>query len=550
MILNHYGANQDWDSHNWYAMRRRVADGQFTFHTWDSEFIFINVNDNRIRVRDAAPGQLFERLSKNQEFKIRLADAIQKRMFNDGVLTPDSVVARWNARSSQVEVAIVAETARWGDYRRDVHRAGGPFELIERDVQWVNERDRLLNDYFPQRTGIVIEQYRKLKLFPSIDAPVFSRRDISLNPGSSLELAAAAEATIYYTMDGSDPRLPGGGVSSSALTYTGPIVLSQDARMATRALTTAGEWSAIDSWAFLVGSVPASAQSLRISEIHYNPASPSAAEIGAGFRDNEQFEFVELINILDRTIDLAEVRFEQQTLEGVTIGVGFDFATSPLQQLGPGQRIVIVEDLAAFTTRYGTSVPVAGQWTGGLSNSGERITLTASGKVVHQFSYQDTWYKETDGEGYSLDCINPADDDLTLWGTSGAWQVSATLGGTPGTQTLPTMIPGDSNQDGAFNSSDLVLVFQAGEYEDNEGGNSTFGEGDWNGDGDFTTADLVYAFQKASYSAAARRGSEDFAATLSIDSVLAGNLRGTAVDAVLAEAVADPERRGKKPFIA
>jgi hypothetical protein len=59
--------------------------------------------------------------------------------------------------------------------------------------------------------------------------------------------------------------------------------------------------------------------------------------------------------------------------------------------------------------------------------------------------------------------------------------------------------PGDANLDGLFNSADLVLVFQAGEYEDNRRGNSSWSEGDWNCDGEFTTADLVLAFQRGRY---------------------------------------------------
>ena len=58
---------------------------------------------------------------------------------------------------------------------------------------------------------------------------------------------------------------------------------------------------------------------------------------------------------------------------------------------------------------------------------------------------------------------------------------------------------GDSNLDGFFDSSDLVSVFQAGEYEDNLAGNSNWADGDWNGDGEFTTRDLVFAFQTAAY---------------------------------------------------
>ncbi|MCA9149353.1 MAG: dockerin type I repeat-containing protein [Planctomycetales bacterium] len=58
---------------------------------------------------------------------------------------------------------------------------------------------------------------------------------------------------------------------------------------------------------------------------------------------------------------------------------------------------------------------------------------------------------------------------------------------------------GDVNLDGHFNSSDLVRIFQAGEYEDDIVGNSTWRTGDWNGDGDFTTQDLVIAFANRGY---------------------------------------------------
>jgi hypothetical protein len=68
-------------------------------------------------------------------------------------------------------------------------------------------------------------------------------------------------------------------------------------------------------------------------------------------------------------------------------------------------------------------------------------------------------------------------------------------------QTVPV---GDSNRDGVFNSSDLVTVFSAGEYEDADDGNSNWLEGDWNHDGDFNTTDLVFAFQQGNYVAEAR----------------------------------------------
>ena len=58
---------------------------------------------------------------------------------------------------------------------------------------------------------------------------------------------------------------------------------------------------------------------------------------------------------------------------------------------------------------------------------------------------------------------------------------------------------GDANRDGVFNSTDLVLVFQAAEYEDSIEDNSTWATGDWTGDKDFDSGDLVAAFQDGGF---------------------------------------------------
>ncbi|MCA9211673.1 MAG: hypothetical protein KDB27_01290 [Planctomycetales bacterium] len=58
---------------------------------------------------------------------------------------------------------------------------------------------------------------------------------------------------------------------------------------------------------------------------------------------------------------------------------------------------------------------------------------------------------------------------------------------------------GDANLDGEFNTSDLVRVFNAAEYEDAVDDNSTWETGDWNLDGDFTTSDLVLAFKDGGF---------------------------------------------------
>jgi uncharacterized membrane protein len=58
---------------------------------------------------------------------------------------------------------------------------------------------------------------------------------------------------------------------------------------------------------------------------------------------------------------------------------------------------------------------------------------------------------------------------------------------------------GDASLDGLFNSFDIVQVFQAGKYEDDQPLNASWNTGDWNLDGDFTSSDLVAAFGDGGY---------------------------------------------------
>jgi hypothetical protein len=58
---------------------------------------------------------------------------------------------------------MIAESARWGYYRR-----GEPYT---HDKEWRTEQQRLLNDYFPRRTGVVLEQLRAVRLYPKNGAP-------------------------------------------------------------------------------------------------------------------------------------------------------------------------------------------------------------------------------------------------------------------------------------------------------------------------------------------------------------------------------------------
>jgi hypothetical protein len=74
--------------------------------------------------------------------------------------------------------------------------------------------------------------------------PAFSRPGGPVPIGTNLAITAAI-GLIHYTLDGSDPRLPGGGVSPAAIVYSGPLVLTQPTHVRARSLAS-GVWSALN----------------------------------------------------------------------------------------------------------------------------------------------------------------------------------------------------------------------------------------------------------------------------------------------------------------
>ena len=167
-------------------------------------------------------------------------------------------------------------------------------------------------------------------------------------------------------------------------------------------------------------SNPSAAQRyLRITEIMYNPAAqPGSAT------DPQAFEYIELKNISTSTVlSLAGIR--------LTNGIYFEFSTGAFTSLAPGQRLLVVRDSAAFASRYGAGLPVAGQYSGSLDNGGETLRLEdATGEKVLEFAYNDKWFPLTDGMGFSLVILNdqaPWDS----WGLKESWRASGRLNGSP-----------------------------------------------------------------------------------------------------------------------
>ena len=161
MLINQYAGNTDWDHHNWYALRRRGADSQgFRFLCWDTEMIFNSRSENVLNKNNGSgyPTGIFHNLLQNDDFARRYLRRAKVLLSDNGLLGKTAVVEVWDSLYNTISTALYDEAARWGDYRRDVHRYQTAGELYTVDNQFMTERNRLVNEYFPARTKRVLDQ--------------------------------------------------------------------------------------------------------------------------------------------------------------------------------------------------------------------------------------------------------------------------------------------------------------------------------------------------------------------------------------------------------
>jgi hypothetical protein len=219
-------------------------------------------------------------------------------------------------------------------------------------------------------------------------------------------------------------------VSTGTLEYKTPFSIQETTRIKARVLN-GNEWSALSGATFTIGSA---VDNLRITEVMYNPPAPPAGSPFAG----DDFEYIELQNLGATPLSLPGVQFVE--------GISFTYPTGPgeattatLSRLEPGQYIAIARNIAAFQSRYGAAIPVAGPYSGSLSNKGESLWLQdAQGKTVLRFAYQDSgdWPGRADGRGSSLEALDATLTSPTAYASGNSWRSSAEFNGSPGRKGL------------------------------------------------------------------------------------------------------------------
>ncbi len=393
-----YADNDDWPHNNWRAARERVPEGKFRFYIWDAEWAF--GYQGHAPSHDTIANQLsntsppwgsseiqsiFNGLKVSPEFRLLFADRVHRHLFNDGALTDARIKARYEKVKARVAPAISG------------------FD------------DTIGTTWIPQRRPHLLNHLAAAGFLASAKAPALRQFGGRVPAGWELTMSAAI-GEIYYTTDGTDPRVMFTGTAApTALRYIGGVHLEEDTRIKARTLE-GNTWSALSEALFSVTSV---GPVIAFTEIMYHPV------------DGEAYEFIELLNTGGVALDLANY-----TLDGVE----YRFPAGGTW-LEAGQRIVLGSSAnpAAFALRY-PGVALAGVYKGSLANEGERLALrNPTGTIVAEVTYDDDppWPVEPDGDGSSLERtrLDGDPDDPASWQASSHW------GGSPGAPAEVGAVP-------------------------------------------------------------------------------------------------------------
>ena len=145
------------------------------------------------------PQWIHQKLCENPLYVDRFANHVYEHFFNGGAVTPEANLARILARKKQIDLAIIAESARWGDSKRE--------PAFTRDNGWIQAVNYIIEDFLPNRTNVVLSQLRLKGWYPQIDPPTFSSESRLVPPGFQLSMTTP-RGQIYYTTDGTNPYQP------------------------------------------------------------------------------------------------------------------------------------------------------------------------------------------------------------------------------------------------------------------------------------------------------------------------------------------------------
>ena len=175
----------------------------------------------------------FGRLFEDPDFEQKYID--RWGVLRTNVFATSNVLARVDEIAALLNESQARNFKRWPVLGRHVNPNWFVGNSYQEEVAWMKQ-------WIQKRLSWIDQQFHA--------APSFTLKTRS---GGNAELALRAPAVkIYYTLDGTDPRAPGGGISSSARLYESAIPVKEKVRVFARARA-GSRWSDPASGVFPAG---------------------------------------------------------------------------------------------------------------------------------------------------------------------------------------------------------------------------------------------------------------------------------------------------------
>lgn len=494
------------ESNNWYALRNRNgsgAAGKWQFFDHDSEHSLCVSRDGRENADSTmpwnlsvgrgddymAPAYLHAALVTHPAYVQIFRDRVALHMLApDGALTLAEGEARLAARAAEVSPAIEAESARWGD--------GGGEPAYGR-TEWADGVE-LKRQCLALRIPIVEQQLRADGLWPLTDPPVLVPGSGAVPYGTDLDIDDAGQGgTIYFTVDGTDPRAVDGSIAPSAQPFGTTVSIVADVTVKARVLAN-GDWTPLARGDYTLSTAPGA---VRMVLNEFNAVSTSkylgggtSGDVVNGVDANlgrilgnggDWVEFVVVEDELDVRGWTIEVWNTDDTVFGLNASLTFS-SDDALSSLLAGSIITVSEDIADDVSYD----PLHDDWHINLqsNNAGDGAFITGATQSNFAINNSDTQIAIFDAAGTPVQL-------RTGEGTVADVSVNSTevfkLEGPPTTSITPDSTLFD---DGTSSSWGLPNVFDGGaEIQDLTDLRVMFG--DVNCDGRISIADALYISQ-------------------------------------------------------
>ncbi len=164
--------SDDHSPNNFYAIYNRNNKNKgFIFLIHDAEHILLadpvevgdGIEEDRVNLsrrigefRYFNPYDIHTALMKNAKYCKRFDKRVKSLFFNKGALTPEENIKRFIRWVKEIDFAVIAESARWGD-------AASSNPYTKKD--WEDAVSEVLKEYFPFRGEIVLSQLEEAGLY-------------------------------------------------------------------------------------------------------------------------------------------------------------------------------------------------------------------------------------------------------------------------------------------------------------------------------------------------------------------------------------------------